>query len=133
MDPSSPFHFGALLGDRIRMNGWYQHPQRFHSFSGKSAAPLGGLNPKIIEITDTLKAAGFDFMLIETVGVGQNEVDIAGLAETTVLVLAPGAGDDIQAMKSGILEIADIFVVNKADLPNADDLVRYLRSRNYEQ
>lgn len=129
VDPSSPFHFGALLGDRLRMNGWYQHPGVFiRSLASRGA--MGGLNPKIIEITDTLKAAGFDIILIETVGVGQNEVDIAGLAETTVLVLTPGAGDDIQAMKSGILEIADIFVVNKSDLPNADDLVRYLRSRN---
>lgn len=129
VDPSSPFHFGALLGDRLRMNAWYQHPGVFiRSLASRGA--MGGLNPKIIEITDILKAAGFDIILIETVGVGQNEVDIAGLAETTVLVLTPAAGDDIQAMKSGILEIADIFAVNKADLPNADDLVRYLRSRN---
>ncbi|MFI5156620.1 MAG: methylmalonyl Co-A mutase-associated GTPase MeaB, partial [Chitinophagales bacterium] len=129
VDPTSPFHFGALLGDRLRMNAWYQHPGVFiRSLASRGA--MGGLNPKIIEITDILKTAGFDIIMIETVGVGQNEVDIAGLAETTVLVLTPGAGDDIQAMKSGILEIGDIFVVNKADLPNADDLIRYLRSRN---
>jgi LAO/AO transport system kinase len=128
VDPSSPFHFGALLGDRLRMNRWYNHPSVFiRSLSSRGS--LGGLNPHIIEIADLLKAAAYDRILIETVGVGQNEVDIAGLAETTVVVLVPASGDDIQAMKSGILETADIFVINKSDLPQADELARYILSR----
>jgi LAO/AO transport system kinase len=128
VDPSSPFHFGALLGDRLRMNQWYNHPSVFiRSLSSRGS--LGGLNPHIIEIADLLKAAGYERILIETVGVGQNEVDIAGLAETTVVVLVPASGDDIQAMKSGILETADIFVINKSDLPQADELARYILTR----
>ena len=128
VDPSSPFHHGALLGDRLRMNQWYNHPSVFIR-SLSSRGTLGGLNPHIIEIADLLRAAGYDKILIETVGVGQNEVDIAGLAETTVVVLVPASGDDIQAMKSGILETADIFVINKSDLPQADELSRYIQSR----
>jgi LAO/AO transport system kinase len=125
IDPSSPFHFGALLGDRLRMNQWYKHPAVFiRSLSSRGA--IGGLNPRIIEISDLLRAAHYDKILIETVGVGQNEVDIAGLAETTIVVLVPGSGDDVQAMKSGILEVADIFVINKSDTPQADDLGRYI-------
>jgi LAO/AO transport system kinase len=128
VDPSSPFHFGALLGDRLRMNQWYNHPTVFiRSLSSRGS--LGGLNPHIIEIADLLKAARYEKILIETVGVGQNEVDIASLAETTVVVLVPASGDDIQAMKSGILETADIFVINKSDLPQADELARYILSR----
>jgi GTPase len=131
VDPSSPFHHGALLGDRLRMNRWYNNPSVFiRSLSSRGS--LGGLNPHIIEIADVLKAAGYDRILIETVGVGQNEVDIAGLAETTVVVLVPASGDDIQAMKSGILETADIFVINKSDLPQADELARYIQSRNLQ-
>ena len=128
VDPSSPFHPGALLGDRLRMNQGYNHPSVFIR-SLSSRGTLGGLSPHIIEITDLLRAAGYDKILIETVGVGQNEVDIASLAETTVVVLVPGSGDDIQAMKSGILETADIFVINKSDLPLADDLARYILAR----
>jgi LAO/AO transport system kinase len=126
VDPSSPFHHGALLGDRIRMNEWFSHPGVFiRSLSSRGS--LGGLHPQIIEITDVLKAARFDYILIETVGVGQSEVEIAGLADTTVVVLVPEGGDEIQTMKSGLMEIADIFVVNKADRPEADRFVKNLR------
>jgi LAO/AO transport system kinase len=88
---------------------------------------LGGLHPKILEITDTCKAAGFDYVLVETVGVGQSEIEIAGLADVTVVVLVPEAGDEVQTMKAGLMEIADIFAVNKADRPEADLFVRNLR------
>jgi LAO/AO transport system kinase len=127
VDPSSTFYYGALLGDRIRMSDWYDHPDVFiRSLATRGA--LGGLHPRIIEITDLLKSALFDLILIETVGVGQNEIEIAGLADTVLVVLAPEAGDDIQSMKAGLLEIADIFVVNKSDRPDADLFVRNLRS-----
>lgn len=126
VDPSSPFNQGALLGDRIRMSSWYNHPQVFIR-SLATRGSLGGLHPKIIEITDLLKAARFDIVVVETVGVGQTEIEIAGLADTTVLVLVPEAGDDVQAMKSGLLEVADLFVVNKADRPGADHFVKNLR------
>lgn len=125
VDPSSPFNYGALLGDRIRMSEWYHHPDVFiRSLATRGA--LGGLHPKIIEITDLLKEAGFDYIIVETVGVGQSEVEIAGLADTTLVVLVPEAGDEIQTMKAGLMEIADIFVVNKSDRPGADQFVRNL-------
>ena len=126
IDPSSAFNLGALLGDRIRMSDWYNHPAVFIR-SLASRGSMGGLHPKIIEITDTIKAAGFDIIIIETVGVGQSEIEIAGLADTTVVVLVPEGGDEIQTMKAGLMEIADIFVVNKADRPGADSLVKNLR------
>lgn len=126
VDPSSPFNLGALLGDRIRMSEWYNHPQVFIR-SLATRGSLGGLHPHILEITDVMKAASFDYVLIETVGVGQSEVEIAGLADCTVVVVVPEAGDDIQTMKAGLMEIADLFVVNKADRPDADKLVRSLR------
>lgn len=126
IDPSSPFNMGALLGDRIRMNQWYNHPNVFIR-SLASRGSLGGLHPYIIEITDVMKSAGFDYIIIETVGVGQSEVEIAGLADVTVVVVVPEAGDEIQTMKAGIMEIADIFVVNKADRPDADLFVKNLR------
>jgi len=119
VDPTSPFNMGSLLGDRIRMAGHYTNPNVFIR-SLATRGSLGGLSAKTIEITDILKAAGFDKIIIETVGVGQSEIEIAGIADTTVLVLVPEAGDDIQNMKSGIMEIADIFVVNKADRPGSD-------------
>jgi LAO/AO transport system kinase len=128
VDPSSPFNLGALLGDRIRMSQWYNHPNVFIR-SLASRGSLGGLHPHIIEITDTMKAAGFDHIIIETVGVGQSEIEIAGLADTTVVVLVPEAGDEVQTMKAGLMEIADVFVVNKADRPDADLFVRNLRMR----
>jgi LAO/AO transport system kinase len=127
VDPSSPFHFGALLGDRIRMSKWYNHPGVFIR-SLASRGSLGGLHPKIIEITDLMKAAPFDRILVETVGVGQSEVEIAGLADITVVVVVPEGGDEVQTMKAGLMEIADIFVVNKSDRPDADAFVKNLRS-----
>lgn len=126
VDPSSPFHLGALLGDRIRMSRWYNHPDVFIR-SLASRGSLGGLNPKIIEIADVLKLASFDHILVETVGVGQSEIEVAGLADVTIVTIVPEAGDEIQTMKSGLMEIADIFVVNKADRPGADAFVKNLR------
>ena len=126
IDPSSPFNLGALLGDRIRMSDWYNNPNVFIR-SLATRGSLGGLHPKIIEISDLLKAAPFDYIIIETVGVGQSEIEIAGLADTTIVVVVPEAGDEIQTMKAGLMEIADIFVVNKADRPDADLFVRNLR------
>lgn len=126
VDPSSPFHRGALLGDRIRMSEWYQHPNVFIR-SLASRGSLGGLHPHIIEIADILRAAQFDMVIIETVGVGQSELEIASLADVTVVVFVPEAGDEIQAMKAGLMEIADVFVVNKADRPGADTFVKNLR------
>jgi LAO/AO transport system kinase len=126
IDPSSPFNAGALLGDRIRMSDWYNNPAVFIR-SLATRGSLGGLNPRIIEITDIMKAFGFDYIIIETVGVGQSEIEIAGLADTTVVVLVPEAGDEIQAMKAGLMEIADLFVVNKSDRPGADTFVKNLR------
>lgn len=127
IDPSSSLYFGALLGDRIRMSDWYTHPSVFIR-SLATRGSLGGLHPRIIQITDLVKQAPFDIIVIETVGVGQNEIEIAGLAETTLVVLTPEVGDDIQSMKAGLLEVADIFVVNKSDRPDADLFVRNLRS-----
>jgi LAO/AO transport system kinase len=126
VDPSSPFNFGALLGDRIRMSQHFNHPGVFiRSLASRGA--LGGLSSKIIEISDVIKAAAFDYLFIETVGVGQSEVEIAGVADTTIVVVVPEAGDEIQTMKAGLMEIADIFVVNKADRDNANDFVKNLR------
>jgi len=126
VDPSLSFHSGALLGDRIRMSEWYNHPDVFIRSLG-SRGSLGGLHPGILSITELLKAAGFDHILIETVGVGQNEIEIAALADVTLVVLVPEAGDEIQTMKAGLMEIADVFVVNKSDRPDADLFVRNLR------
>jgi LAO/AO transport system kinase len=126
IDPSSPFNLGALLGDRIRMSEWYNNPNVFIR-SLATRGSMGGLHPKIIEITDLLKAASFDYIIVETVGVGQSEVEIAGLADVTVVVVVPEAGDEVQTMKAGLMEIADIFVVNKADRPDADLFVKNLR------
>lgn len=126
VDPSSPFHMGAVLGDRIRMSQWYSNPNVFIR-SLATRGSMGGLNPKIIEITDLLKAARFDYIIIETVGVGQSEIEIAGLADVTVVVVVPEAGDEVQTMKAGLMEIADIFVVNKSDRPEADIFVKNLR------
>jgi LAO/AO transport system kinase len=127
VDPSSPFNLGALLGDRIRMSEWYSHPNVFIR-SLATRGSLGGLHPMIIEITDVMKAAGFDHIIVETVGVGQSEIEIAGLADVTVVVVVPEAGDEVQTMKAGLMEIADVFVVNKADRPDADLFVKNLRS-----
>lgn len=126
IDPSSPFNYGALLGDRIRMNQYFNHPNVFIR-SIASRGSLGGLSYKILEVTELVKAAGFDYVFIETVGVGQSEVEIAGLADQVVLVLNPGAGDEIQMFKAGILEIADLFVINKADHDGTEALEKMLQ------
>lgn len=119
VDPTSPFNFGSLLGDRIRMAEHFNDPNVFIR-SLASRGSLGGLSEKTIEVLDVLRNADFDLILLETVGVGQSEVEIAGLADTTVVILVPESGDEIQTLKSGIMEIADIFVVNKADRSGAD-------------
>jgi LAO/AO transport system kinase len=125
VDPSSPFNLGAVLGDRIRMSDWYTHPQVYIR-SLATRGSLGGLHPKILEITDLLKAAKYDYVIVETVGVGQSEIEIVGLADTTVVIVVPEGGDEVQTMKAGLMEIADIFVVNKTDRPDADIFVSNL-------
>jgi len=126
IDPSSPFNLGALLGDRIRMSQWYTHPDVFIR-SLATRGSVGGLSPKIIEITDLIKSAQFDHIIVETVGVGQSEIEIAGLADITIVVVVPESGDEVQTMKAGLMEIADIFVINKSDRPGADLFERNLK------
>jgi LAO/AO transport system kinase len=126
VDPSSPFNLGALLGDRIRMSEWYNNDSVFIR-SLATRGSLGGLHPKIIEVCDVMKVAPFDYIIVETVGVGQSEIEIAGLADVTVVVVVPEAGDEVQTMKAGLMEIADIFVVNKADRPDANTFVKNLK------
>ena len=127
VDPSSPFSGGAILGDRIRMRDLAGDAGVFiRSMASRGA--LGGLARATTGVVQALDAAGFDVILIETVGAGQAEVDIARTAHTTIVLSAPGLGDEVQAIKAGILEIADILVVNKADLPSADNTLRALRA-----
>ncbi len=127
VDPSSPVTGGALLGDRIRMQ---EHALDEGVFirSMSSRGQLGGLSSATLAATKVLDAVGFDVIIVETVGVGQSEVDVVNTVDTVVLVLAPGAGDGVQAAKAGILEIADVYVVNKADREGAEGVVRELRS-----
>ncbi len=127
VDPTSPFNFGSLLGDRLRMAEHFTNPLVFIR-SLATRGSLGGLSAKAIEVSDLVRAAGFDLVIIETVGVGQSEVEIAGLADTTVLVLVPESGDEIQALKSGIMEIADIYVVNKSDRNGANTFLNTLHT-----
>jgi LAO/AO transport system kinase len=131
VDPSSPFHKGAILGDRIRMKDWYLHPQVFIR-SLASRGHLGGLNSSMIELTTLLQTVGFDKILVETVGVGQSEVEVASLADTTVVVFVPEAGDEIQMMKSGLMEVANVFVVNKSDRPDAQTFSNHIRQMMME-
>jgi LAO/AO transport system kinase len=127
VDPTSPFTGGALLGDRVRMQDHATDPGVFIR-SMATRGHLGGLSRAAPQALRVLDAAGFEVLLVETVGVGQAEVEVASLADTTLVMVAPGMGDSIQAAKAGILEVADIFVVNKADQPGAQETVRDLRA-----
>jgi LAO/AO transport system kinase len=125
VDPTSPFSHGAILGDRIRMQDLTSDPEVFiRSLATRGA--LGGLSAATNDVVAVMDAAGKDIVMVETVGAGQDEVEVASTAHTTVVVNIPGAGDDMQAIKAGILEIADILVVNKADLPQADSVFKQL-------
>jgi LAO/AO transport system kinase len=127
VDPSSPFSGGALLGDRVRMQD-HALDREVYIRSMASRGHLGGLSWATPQALRVLDAAGCDVVLVETVGVGQSEVEVAGLADTTLVLLAPGMGDGIQAAKAGILEIGDLYVINKADRDGASSLRRELRS-----
>jgi LAO/AO transport system kinase len=127
VDPSSPYSGGAVLGDRIRMQEHHADPGVFIR-SMATRGWLGGLARATTEMTMLLDAAGRDVVLVETVGVGQDEVEIAKLAHVTLVVLTPGAGDDVQTLKAGIMEIAQVFVINKSDLPGADKLHREIQA-----
>lgn len=134
VDPSSPFSGGAILGDRIRM-GQHQSHERVFIRSLASRGYGGGLSRTAARVIDLLDAAGYDHIVIETVGAGQSEVEVAEIADTRIVVCPPGLGDEVQALKAGILEIADILVVNKADLPLAEraerELLAMLSLRHY--
>lgn len=132
VDPTSPFNFGSLLGDRIRMSSHFNNDKVFIR-SLATRGSLGGLSTKAIEITDVLRAAQFDYIIVETVGVGQSEVEIAGLADFTFVVLVPEAGDEIQNIKSGLMEIADAFIINKADRDGADEFAGKLKKLLFDQ
>ncbi len=126
VDPSSPVSGGAILGDRIRMTAALDD-DGVYVRSLSSSGYLGGLSPAAVRIVDVLDAAAFDLVLLETVGTGQNEIDVAEVADVRIVVSAPGLGDDVQAMKSGLLEIADVLVVNKGDREGADRTMRQLQ------
>lgn len=132
IDPTSPFHYGSLLGDRIRMVEHFTNP-KVYIRSLATRGSLGGLSAKTIEITDVMRAFPFDLIIVETVGVGQSEVEIVGLADTTILVLVPEAGDEIQGIKSGVMEIADIFVVNKSDREGAEVFISNIKKMLHER
>ncbi len=127
IDPTSPYSGGAILGDRIRMQQHHADPGVFIR-SMASRGSLGGIAAATVDLALLLDAAGKDVVLIETVGVGQDEVEVARLADVTIVVLMPGMGDDVQAIKAGIMEVADIFVINKADRPGADTLEREVQA-----
>ncbi len=127
VDPSSPFSGGAILGDRIRMTRWHDDPGVFVR-SMATRGHLGGLAAATLQVVTLLAAARFDVVFVETVGVGQSEVDIVRVADTTLLVLTPGHGDGVQAFKAGIMEIADLFCINKNDLPGGHRLKREIRA-----
>jgi len=125
VDPTSPFNLGSLLGDRIRMSTHFNNPDVYIR-SVATRGSVGGLAGKIIEMTDILRSSNFDVILIETVGVGQSEIEIAGLADFTMIVLVPEAGDEIQHIKSGLMEIGNAFIVNKADRDGAESFANRL-------
>jgi LAO/AO transport system kinase len=127
VDPSSPFSGGAILGDRVRMQEHHADPKVFIRSMATRGRP-GGIAAATADLTLLLDAAGFDTILIETVGVGQNEVDIVRVAGATVVILVPGMGDDVQAIKAGIMEIAGVFILNKADYPGVERLEREIAS-----
>ncbi|KAB2846539.1 MAG: methylmalonyl Co-A mutase-associated GTPase MeaB [Melioribacteraceae bacterium] len=127
VDPTSPFTGGALLGDRVRMSEASTDEGVFIR-SMATRGSLGGLSKKTIDAADILDAAGYDYIIFETVGVGQSELDIARTADTTVVIIVPESGDSIQAMKAGLMEIGDFFVVNKSDRPGADSAIMSLKT-----
>ena len=127
VDPTSPFTGGALLGDRIRMNE-IGNDEGVFIRSMATRGSLGGLSKKAIDAADVLDAAGYDFIILETVGVGQSELDIVQAADTTIVVLVPESGDSVQAMKAGLMEIADFFVLNKSDRPGADQAIASIQT-----
>ncbi len=127
VDPSSPFTKGAFLGDRIRMKRHFTDDGVFiRSMASRGA--LGGLCDAIFDVVSLLEKVGFDYVLVETVGIGQSEVEIRYVADVVVLVMSPGFGDEIQMLKSGVMEIADVYVINKIDLPESDSLYTQLTS-----
>ncbi len=126
VDPTSPFNYGSLLGDRIRMADHFTN-DHVYIRSMATRGSLGGLCGKIVEVVHVMQCFGFDSIIIETVGVGQSEVEIAGVADTTVVVMVPEAGDEVQTLKSGVMEIADIFVVNKSDREGAEKMALNLQ------
>lgn len=132
VDPTSPFNLGSLLGDRVRMSAHFNNPDVYIR-SVATRGSVGGLSAKIIEMTDVLRAADFDYIIVETVGVGQSEIEIAGLADTTLVVLVPEAGDEIQHIKSGLMEIGDAFIVNKADREGADTFANRLKKMLHQR
>jgi LAO/AO transport system kinase len=127
VDPTSPFTGGALLGDRVRMSDIGSDPGVFIR-SMATRGSLGGLSRKAVDAADVLDAAGYDIIIFETVGVGQSELDIANAADTTIVVLVPESGDSIQAMKAGLMEIADFFVLNKSDRPGSEQAIAALKT-----
>ncbi|WP_158796538.1 methylmalonyl Co-A mutase-associated GTPase MeaB [Pedobacter sp. L105] len=132
VDPTSPFNLGSLLGDRVRMAAHFNKPNVFIR-SVAARGSVGGLSAKIIEMTDVLKGGAFDYIFVETVGVGQSEIEIAGLADLTLIVLVPEAGDEIQHIKSGLMEIGDAFIVNKSDREGADTFANQLKKMLHQR
>ncbi len=126
IDPTSPFNFGSLLGDRIRMAAQFNNPNVYIR-SIATRGSLGGMSAKTLEMVDLIRSSNFNLILVETVGVGQSEVEIAGLADKTIVVLVPESGDEIQHIKSGLMEIAQAFVVNKSDREGADIFANKLK------
>src|SRR5438270_845863 len=127
VDPTSPFSGGAILGDRIRMSSHYADPG-IYIRSMATRGSLGGLASTTADVATVMDASGRDLVMIETVGVGQDEVDIVRLADVTIVILVPGMGDDVQSIKAGIMEIADIFVINKSDREGADRVEKEIRA-----